>query len=131
MCIFTQIILDKCENLSKCKIDMEIKRKIMAALVEWKQRHGRKPLIIQGIHQTGKTWIMRKFGEKYFEHTAYFNFDASEELRQKFLRGNTRMSCPCGSIPTEHIALARRFISGRQSGIPADISRYLPRVFTR
>lgn len=63
---------------------MEIKREIMTALLEWKQRPGRKPLIIQGTRQIGKTWIMRKFGEEHFEHTAYFNFDASEELCREF-----------------------------------------------
>ena len=43
---------------------MEIKRDIMTALLKWKQRLERKPLIIQGARQTGKTWIMRKFGEE-------------------------------------------------------------------
>lgn len=63
---------------------MEIKRDIMTALLKWKQRLERKPLIIQGARQTGKTWIMRKFGEEYFDHVAYFNFDASEELCREF-----------------------------------------------
>ena len=43
---------------------MEIKRDITAALLEWEQRPERKPLIIQGARQIGKTWIMRKFGEE-------------------------------------------------------------------
>ncbi|WP_302026302.1 ATP-binding protein [Parabacteroides johnsonii] len=63
---------------------MEIKRDIMAALLKWKQRPERKPLIIQGARQIGKTWIMRKFGEEYFDYVAYFNFDASEELCREF-----------------------------------------------
>ena len=63
---------------------MEIKRDITAALLEWEQRPERKPLIIQGARQIGKTWIMRKFGEEYFDHVAYFNFDASEELCREF-----------------------------------------------
>ena len=63
---------------------MEIKRDIMTALLKWKQRLERKPLIIQGARQTGKTWIMRKFGEEYFDYVAYFNFDASEELCREF-----------------------------------------------
>ena len=49
---------------------MEIKRDIMAALLKWKQRPERKPLIIQGARQIGKTWIMRKFGEEYFDYVA-------------------------------------------------------------
>lgn len=63
---------------------MEIKRDIMQALLEWKQRSRRKPLIIRGARQIGKTWILRRFGEKHFEHLAYFNFDASEELCREF-----------------------------------------------
>lgn len=63
---------------------MEIKRDIMSALAEWKQRPGRKPLIIQGVRQIGKTWVMRKFGEEHFDYVAYFNFDASEELCREF-----------------------------------------------
>ena len=63
---------------------MEIKRDIMSALLKWKQRSERKPLIIQGARQIGKTWIMRKFGEEHFDYVAYFNFDASEELCREF-----------------------------------------------
>lgn len=63
---------------------MEIKRNIMTALLKWKQQPERKPLIIQGARQIGKTWIMRKFGEEYFDYVAYFNFDASEELCREF-----------------------------------------------
>ncbi|RHJ92033.1 ATP-binding protein [Parabacteroides bouchesdurhonensis] len=63
---------------------MEIKRDIMAALLKWKQRPERKPLIIQGARQIGKTWIMQKFGKEHFDYVAYFNFDASEELCREF-----------------------------------------------
>lgn len=63
---------------------MEIKRDIMSALVRWKQRPDRKPLIIQGTRQIGKTWIMKKFGEENFKYVAYFNFEASEELCREF-----------------------------------------------
>ncbi|MBP3518921.1 MAG: ATP-binding protein [Parabacteroides sp.] len=63
---------------------MEIERDIISALAAWKQRSERKPLIIQGARQIGKTWIMRKFGEEYFDFVAYFNFDASEELCREF-----------------------------------------------
>lgn len=47
----------------KIECNMEIKRDIMSALLKWKQRSERKPLLIQGACQIGKTWIMRKFGE--------------------------------------------------------------------
>lgn len=63
---------------------MEIKRDITDDLLKWKQRTGRKPLIIQGARQIGKTWVMQKFGEEHFDYVAYFNFDASEELCREF-----------------------------------------------
>ena len=56
----------------------------MSSLVRWKESGSRKPLIIQGARQIGKTWVMKKFGEEHYEHTAYFNFDASEELCREF-----------------------------------------------
>lgn len=56
----------------------------MEALLQWKKRPQRKPLIIQGARQIGKTWIMKKFGQSYYEHIAYFNFDSSEELCREF-----------------------------------------------
>ena len=63
---------------------MEIKRDIIDNLVKWKQRKERKPLIIQGARQIGKTWIMKKFGKEYFDYVAYFNFDVSEDLCREF-----------------------------------------------
>lgn len=65
---------------------MELKRDVIAALLKWKERPDRKPLIIQGARQIGKTWLMKKFGETYYTHVAYFNFDASEELCREFER---------------------------------------------
>lgn len=63
---------------------MEIKRDIMEALLKWKQRPSRKPLIIQGARQIGKTWIMKKFGKECFDYVAYFNLESSEELCREF-----------------------------------------------
>ncbi len=63
---------------------MELQRDIITSLVQWKESPSRKPLIIQGARQTGKTWVMKRFGELYYEHTAYFNFDVSEELCREF-----------------------------------------------
>lgn len=65
---------------------MELRREIMDSLVRWKASTERKPLIIQGARQIGKTWIMKKFGELNYDHVAYFNFDSSEELCQEFER---------------------------------------------
>ena len=65
---------------------MELWREIMGSLEQWKASARRKPLIIQGARQIGKTWIMRKFGALHYEHVAYFNFDSSEELCREFER---------------------------------------------
>ena len=63
---------------------MEIERDILQQLDVWKQQQGRKPLILQGARQTGKTWVMKDFGKRRFEHTAYFSFERNEELFQLF-----------------------------------------------
>jgi len=63
---------------------MNIERKILKNLIDWKTKTDRKPLILQGARQTGKTWIMKTFGEKSFKYVAYFNFDKNEELQQVF-----------------------------------------------
>ena len=44
----------------------------------------RKPLILKGVRQVGKTWILKEFGRRYYENTAYFNFDENEEYKQFF-----------------------------------------------
>ncbi len=59
---------------------MEIKRDIIKTLVYWKTKDDRKPLIIKGARQVGKTWVMRKFGEEFFQYVAEFNFDKTAEL---------------------------------------------------
>lgn len=63
---------------------MDIKRSILKQLVEWKDKPGRKPLILQGVRQVGKTWLLKYFGDKYFENVAYFNFDKQKEIGQFF-----------------------------------------------
>jgi predicted AAA+ superfamily ATPase len=63
---------------------MKIERDIIKQLSDWKVKSNRKPLILQGARQIGKTWVMKSFGENSFKHTAYFNFDKNEELPQVF-----------------------------------------------
>lgn len=61
-----------------------MKRLIMEQLVKWKNSPYRKPLILKGVRQVGKTWILKEFGRQNYESTAYFNFDENEEYRQFF-----------------------------------------------
>jgi hypothetical protein len=63
---------------------MQIERQIIEQLQQWKNSAERKPLIVRGARQIGKTWALKKFGESSYAHTAYFNFDASEELCREF-----------------------------------------------
>lgn len=65
---------------------MEIYREITEKLEQWRISDERRPLIIQGARQIGKTWTMKKFGSEHYRHTAYFNFEASPELRQEFAK---------------------------------------------
>jgi len=61
-----------------------MKRNIMSRLVEWKNRSHRKPLLLTGVRQCGKTYIIREFGKEEFEDTAYFNFEEDETLSSEF-----------------------------------------------
>ena len=51
---------------------------------QWKDSPYRKPLILKGVRQVGKTWLLKEFGKRYYENTAYFNFDENEEYKQFF-----------------------------------------------
>ncbi len=61
-----------------------MERLIMNALLKWKSSRHRKPLILKGVRQVGKTWALKEFGRRYYENTAYFNFDENEEYKQFF-----------------------------------------------
>lgn len=61
-----------------------MERFILKDLIEWKKTKYRKPLILKGVRQVGKTWILKEFGKKYYENVAYFNFDENLEYREFF-----------------------------------------------
>jgi len=61
-----------------------MKRKVMQNLIKWKGKTNRKPLIIQGARQVGKTWILKRFGKDHFTKTAYINFDNNPRMEQVF-----------------------------------------------
>ncbi len=61
-----------------------MERLILNDLLKWKHSKHRKPLILKGVRQVGKTWVLKEFGKRYYENTAYFNFDEHEEYRQFF-----------------------------------------------
>ena len=57
-----------------------LKRLILDDLLKWRQSKYRKPLILKGVRQVGKTWILNEFGKRCYDNVAYFNFDEQEEL---------------------------------------------------
>lgn len=73
-----------------------MKRFALEKLKIWKEKPNRKPLIIRGARQVGKTWLMKEFGKTCFEKTAYVNFDSNPRMQQLFE----------GEIDVERIILA-------------------------
>ncbi len=62
-----------------------MKRFIMKKLIDWKNSKDRKPLILKGARQVGKTYILKEFGENNYDNVAYFNFDHDDGLENLFL----------------------------------------------
>lgn len=56
----------------------------MNELLAWKRRKERKPLILKGVRQCGKTYLLNEFGAKHYEDVAYFNFEANPALAERF-----------------------------------------------
>ena len=66
---------------------MEMKRSIYNELLRWKQRPERKPLILLGARQVGKTYILKKFGENEYEHLIYINCHRNSFAESLFASG--------------------------------------------
>lgn len=61
-----------------------MERTAIAYLYDWKNKENRKPLIIRGARQVGKTWLMKEFGKKEYAQIAYVNFESSRILKDLF-----------------------------------------------
>ena len=61
-----------------------IERDVTQQLLAWKNSSDRKPLIVRGARQIGKSWAVEDFGRRYYEHLAVFNFDRKRELAEVF-----------------------------------------------
>ncbi|MGF7231266.1 ATP-binding protein [Arachidicoccus sp.] len=59
-------------------------RQVMNQLIKWKGSKSRKPLIIRGARQVGKTWLMREFGKSQYKKVAYVNLESSGSIRAVF-----------------------------------------------
>jgi predicted AAA+ superfamily ATPase len=62
----------------------EMDRTILEKLAEWQNSAHRKPLVLRGARQVGKTWALKEFGKTRYDNMAYFSFDENEELGQFF-----------------------------------------------
>lgn len=87
-----------------------LKRKIETYLSEWKQSEDRKPLVIKGVRQCGKTYIVQKFARENYEHVVYMNFILEPDIKSAFT----------GNLDVETIILnlsalipGSRFVSGK------------------
>ena len=79
-----------------------MRRFALEKLKKWKDSESRKPLIIRGARQVGKTWLMKEFGRVCFENVAYVNFDSNVRMKGVFE----------GQIDTERIILAIEIETG-------------------
>ena len=61
-----------------------MKRYALDQLKAWKDQPNRKPLILQGARQVGKTWLMKQFAKECFEHAVYINFENNQLLEHLF-----------------------------------------------
>lgn len=61
-----------------------LKRNAILKLAIWKEDPERKPMVLKGARQVGKTWLMKEFGNKYYDNFVYFNFDEEDELKSIF-----------------------------------------------
>ena len=67
-----------------CCGDIKMQRKAMQDLIAWKNKKNRKPLLIYGARQVGKTYLVKEFGEKYFSDIIYVNFETNSIIGSIF-----------------------------------------------
>ena len=85
-----------------------MKRKITTALREWKQRKGRKPLLVNGARQIGKTFSINEFGRDYFSDVVYISLETNPVIKTVF-EGNIE---PSSLIPQLESHTGKRIIAG-------------------
>lgn len=100
-------------------------RELIGELAAWKDRADRKPLIIRGARQVGKTWLMKEFGDKYYAKTYYINFENNETLKGIFERDIN----PSTVIPNLELYLGEK-IDAEASLLIFDEIQEVPRALT-
>ncbi len=79
-------------------------RMAMENLLAWKQSRRRKPLIIEGARQVGKTWLMKEFGRQAYADTVYINFDSNARMAELF----------ASDLDTKRLVLGLELYAGRK-----------------
>lgn len=85
-----------------------MQRDAMQQLITWKNAGHRKPLVVQGARQVGKTWLIKKFGSEHFRQTAYISFMEDENMQAVFQ----------GSLNPARLLTAISVATGCQAGAP-------------
>lgn len=83
-------------------------RTAMKALEQWKTDIDRKPMVLKGARQVGKTWLMKEFGKSNFKNYVYFNFDEEEELKSIFEKNKN----PLRIVELLSMIAARKIVPG-------------------
>ena len=79
-------------------------RTAIEKLIKWKASPRRKPLIIEGARQVGKTWLMKEFGKQAYVDTVYINFDSNSRMAELF----------ASDLDTDRLILGLELYSGRK-----------------
>lgn len=95
-----------------CTKSEDMERQMMAALAEWKDKADRKPLILLGARQVGKTWILKEFGKRYYNNVAYINCDNNPQVEDLFSTDYDmeRIIMTISAITKENIAPGKTLI---------------------
>lgn len=88
-----------------------MERKVLSQLLGWKNNKRRKPLVIEGARQVGKTWAVKEFGKRNYQHLAYINFEEAKHLQGLFVQ----------DYDTDRILRAIR----TQCGVPCEAGKTL------
>lgn len=73
-------------------------------LLKWKQSKRRKPLIIEGARQVGKTWLMKEFGKQAYTDAIYINFDSNSRMAELFV----------SDLDTDRLIMGLELYAGRK-----------------
>lgn len=87
MCVeYIEIFRKMCYTISAYleRMVVRLKRNAIQVLINWKSSDDRKPMVLKGARQVGKTWLMKEFGSSYYDSYVYFNFDEEDELKSIF-----------------------------------------------